>query len=144
MCPPQLYRFQPNQFQSFVLRLCWFVPFIPSFVLSRKRRYRNSVTGEGLKLAPPPSPISTKRIPIVCATFVLVCAVYAIVCAVTETEIQILRYGGPISLRPPAITDFNQTNSNRLCYVCAGLCRLCHCLCCHGNGDTETPLRERV
>src|SRR5258705_807656 len=99
MCPPQLYRFQPNQLQSFVLRLCWFVPLMPLFVLSRKRRYGNSVTGEGVKLAPPPSPISTKPIPIVCATFVLVCAVYAIVCAVTETEIQKLRYGGGLEDR---------------------------------------------
>src|SRR5258705_5227812 len=103
------------------------------FVVSGNRRYGISVTGEGVKLAPPPSPISTKPIPIVCATFVLVCAVYAIVCAVTETEIQKLRYGGGREVGPPTITNFNQTNSNRLCYVCAGLCRLCHCLWCHGN-----------
>src|SRR5258705_233872 len=113
---------------------------MPLFVLSRKRRYRNSVTGEGVKLAPQPSPISTKPIPIVCATFVLVCAVYSIVCAVTESEIQKLRYGGWLEVGPPTITDFIQTNSDRLCFVCACLCRLFHCLCCHGNGDTEIPL----
>src|SRR5258705_807654 len=117
---------------------------MPLFVLSRKRRYRYSVMGDQFHLDPPPSPISTKPIPIVCATFVLVCAVDAIVCAVTETEIRKLRYGGGREVGPPTITDFNQTNSNRLCYVCAGLCRLCHCLCCHGNGDTETPLRGRA
>src|SRR5258705_9652170 len=105
MCPPQLYRFQPNQFQSFVLRLCWFVPFMPLFVLSRKRRYRNSVTGEGVKLAPPPSPISTKPIPIVCATFVLVCALLDIVCAVTESEILKFRYGEGCESGPPTLTD---------------------------------------